>query len=118
MQNSNLKETHNSAAFPFRPAHHRRAHSEVNFRLSEDLDLGPHTFDANVRSSFEEMAKEDDLFTFVDAEELGGSISNTNLSISSENAGGAGGEDGDGGKSLAENSRPRHRFANRWIVRV
>lgn len=78
-----------------RAAHHRRAHSEVNFRLPEDLDLGgSDPFGGG--SSFEEMGSEDDLFsTYMDMEKL------------SAGGGSANGEDNGGA-----DRRPRHRHSN------
>ncbi|KAF5208233.1 bZIP transcription factor [Thalictrum thalictroides] len=58
----------------FRGSHHRRAHSEVNFRLPDDLDLGSDPFDVST-ASFDEIGSEDDLFSYMDIEKLsGGSI--------------------------------------------
>ncbi|KAL1559375.1 transcription factor RF2b [Salvia divinorum] len=80
-----------------RPSQHRRAHSEVNFRLPEDLDLGSDPFDAPA-GSFEDMGSEDDPFsTYMDIEKLSAGA-------------GSGAADEDGNKSSA--SRPRHRHSN------
>ncbi|XP_058183854.1 transcription factor RF2b-like [Rhododendron vialii] len=80
----------------FRSAHHRRAHSEVNFRLPDDLDLGPDAFDGP-SGSFDEFGSEDDLFcTYMDMEKLGSAA--------------ADGGDNDGGGE--KSSRPRHRHSN------
>ncbi|XP_019158142.1 PREDICTED: transcription factor RF2b-like [Ipomoea nil] len=90
-------------AFPsaLRPSHHRRAHSEVNFRLPEDLDLASDPFDAAPAGSFEEMGSEDDLFsTYMDIEKLGGGGGPDSVATDSG---------GDGEKSLG---RPRHRYSN------
>lgn len=66
MQDPNPKHSLNQTPPAMRPSQHRRAQSEVNFRLPEDLDLA---FDAP-GGSFEEM--EDDLFsTYMDMEKLG-----------------------------------------------
>ncbi|KAL3650349.1 hypothetical protein CASFOL_006752 [Castilleja foliolosa] len=106
MQDPNSKHTLNQAPpYPasMRSAHHRRAHSEMSFRLPEDLDLAPDPFDAPA-GSFEEMGSEDDLFsTYMDIEKLG-----------------AGGGGGSGiGDSVFDNAaaedgggRPRHRHSN------
>ncbi|CAK9169732.1 unnamed protein product, partial [Ilex paraguariensis] len=59
---SNLSSQQTNPTASFRPSHHRRAHSEVNFRLSEDLDLVSDPFDAP-SESFEEMGSEVDLFS-------------------------------------------------------
>lgn len=125
MQDPNGKQQQSQASFAFRPSNHRRAHSEVNFRLPEDLDLVSDPFDAPVGSSFEEMGSEDDLFsTYMDIEKLGGSnsTSNVNDGVSSDNAGGSGcgagaAESGaDAEKGLASTGatggRPRHRYSN------
>lgn len=80
----------------FRTAHHRRAHSEVNFRLPDDLDLGSDTFDGP-SGSFDEFGSEDDLFcTYMDIEKLGSTAAD-------------GGDNGGGGEKSA---RPRHRHSN------
>ncbi|CAI9302575.1 unnamed protein product [Lactuca saligna] len=110
----------NAAPFPFRASHHRRAHSEVNFRLPDDLDLVSDTFDAP-SGSFEELGSEDDLFcTYMDIEKLGSNLTDGGGSggggldigrISNSGGGGGASEDnnGDGEKS---SSRPRHRHSN------
>nr|KAJ0189290.1 hypothetical protein LSAT_V11C800393740 [Lactuca sativa] len=112
----------NAATFPFRPSHHRRAHSEVNFRLPEDLDLVSDSFDAP-SGSFEEIGSEDDLFsTYMDMEKLGsslkdgGGVPDSSRGINNVNVVGEGGasddnygDDGDGEKGM---SRPRHRHSN------
>ncbi|XP_042505932.1 transcription factor RF2b [Macadamia integrifolia] len=55
-------------------SHHRRAHSEVNFRIPFDIDLINDPFDAST-GSFEEIGSEDDLFcTYMDIEKLGSRI--------------------------------------------
>ncbi|EPS70738.1 hypothetical protein M569_04023, partial [Genlisea aurea] len=58
-----------SSAMAMRSAHHRRAQSELNFRLPEDLDLA---FDAAPGGSFEEdVGSEEDLFsTYMDMDKL------------------------------------------------
>ena len=100
-----------STSFPnpatsFRGGHHRRAHSEVNFRIPEDLHLVSDPFDIG-SASFEEMGSEDDLFcTYIDVEKLG---SRPEGDCRIDNAGGGlAAESGDGEKS----SRPRHRHSN------
>lgn len=96
MQDPNSKQ-----AAPFssamRTSHHRRAQSEVNFRLPEDLDLVGDPFDKPA-GNFEEMGSEDDLFsTYMDIEKLGGSGVFENGSVASADDGGG---------------RPRHRHSN------
>nr|GMC96628.1 transcription factor RF2b [Ipomoea batatas] len=107
---SNPKPTTNQTPqFPSAlwPPHHRRAHSEVNFRLPEDLDLASDPFDAAPAGSFEEIGSEDDLFsTFMDIEKLGAGSMSAAAGI--DNAG-AGVAADDGG--MASN-RPRHRHSN------
>ncbi|KAL6503791.1 hypothetical protein OROGR_025714 [Orobanche gracilis] len=115
MQDPNSKHTLNQT-LPFstdiRPSHHRRAHSEVNFRLPEHLNLVSDPFDAP-EGSFEEMGSEDDLFcSYMDIEKLGGS--GICDSVFETAGGGAASEDGDksGGGSLVVVARPRHRHSN------
>ncbi|CAA0834482.1 Basic-leucine zipper (bZIP) transcription factor family protein [Striga hermonthica] len=120
MQDPNPKHSMNQMP-PFsgamRPAHHRRAHSEVNFRLPEDLDLASDPFDAPA-GSFEEMGSEDDLFsTYMDMEKLagGGGASGSGIGDSVfDNAGGGAAEEGEkGGRCDGGSvSRPRHRHSN------
>lgn len=110
---SNSQNAHQppSTSFPhpatsFRGGHHRRAHSEVNFRIPEDLHLVSDPFDAP-SASFEEMGSEDDLFcAYIDVEKLG---SRPEGDARIDNVGGdLMAERGDGEKS----SRPRHRHSN------
>ncbi|KAK9061010.1 hypothetical protein SSX86_018190 [Deinandra increscens subsp. villosa] len=109
--NPNSKQQ-NGAEFPFRPSHHRRAHSEMNFRLPDDLDLASDPYDAP-SESFEELGSEEDqLFsTYMDIEKLGSNLNDAGILDSGRinNAGGDGGpsEDDNGGSS-----RPRHRHSN------
>ncbi|XP_076903712.1 bZIP transcription factor 18-like [Bidens hawaiensis] len=102
-----------TAPFPFRSSHgHRRAHSEVNYRLPDDLDLVSDTFDAP-SGSFEELGSEDDLFcTYMDMDKLGrianaGADNNNNNNNNSNND--INENDNGGEKS---NVRPRHRHSN------
>ncbi|KAK9159288.1 hypothetical protein Scep_005862 [Stephania cephalantha] len=142
--NPNLQNLHKAGANPtgavFRGSHHRRAHSEVNFRLPEDLDLVPDPFD--VSTSFDEIGSEDDLFsTYMDIEKIGSRIENGNNSNNNNknnnnnankvfdarmnvdravegtnsadhNNGGARPESGDGGGEEKNVTRPRHRHSN------
>ncbi|KAK9050510.1 hypothetical protein SSX86_030520 [Deinandra increscens subsp. villosa] len=105
----------NPAPFPFRASHHRRAHSEVNYRLPDDLDLPSDTFDAP-SGSFEDLGSEDDLFsTYMDMEKLGSNLAEGSGGILINNAGGGGAsEDNNGGSCEKEKSstRPRHRHSN------
>ncbi|CAH9126368.1 unnamed protein product [Cuscuta epithymum] len=89
-----------------KPSHHRRAHSEVSFRLPEDLDLASDPFDGAPAGSFEEMGSEEDFFsTYMDMEKLGGGSSAADASPA---AGPTDGK-GDGEKTF---ERPRHRYSN------
>ncbi|KAL8520345.1 hypothetical protein ACS0TY_011043 [Phlomoides rotata] len=102
MQDPNSKHLESQTPPAMRLSHHRRAHSEVNFRLPEDLDLASDPFDAPA-GSFEEMGSEDDLFsTFMDIEKLSGSDS----AFDGWSGGAATEEGGDGVP------RPRHRHSN------
>lgn len=85
----------------FRGGNHRRAQSEVNFRLPDDIDLVSDPFDG----SFEEMGSEDDLFcTYMDIEKLGSNLNDpAALDSRIDNAAAA---DGD------KTTRPRHRHSN------
>ncbi|KAJ8537923.1 hypothetical protein K7X08_014463 [Anisodus acutangulus] len=109
--NPNSKQlNHQTPSFstPFRPSHHRRAHSEVNFRLPEDLDLVPDPFDA-------EIGSEDDFFsTYMDIEKLGNGSNPSDVAGGFNNAGagsssGLVADCGDGERSF---TRPRHRHSN------
>ena len=89
----------NSTPTPFRGPYHRRAHSEVQFRLPEDLDL------SEPFGGFDDLGSEDDIFcTYMDIEKLGGSGSDS-AAPKSDNPLFAGEE---GGSSC---SRPRHRHS-------
>ncbi|KAK9124726.1 hypothetical protein Sjap_014328 [Stephania japonica] len=136
--NPNSLNLHKTGANPssavFRGSHHRRAHSEVNFRLPEDLDLVPDPFD--VSTSFDEIGSEDDLFsTYMDIEKIGSRIDSTGINNNNSNAnkvfdarmnvdravegtnsadhnnGGARPESG-GGDEEKNVTRPRHRHSN------
>lgn len=99
----------NSNSLPpssFRGPHHRRAHSEVSFRISDDMDLSSDPF---AGSSNEEIGSEDDLFTtYIDVEKLGHGQGQANA-----------GSDlrptpllADGGENSTASARPRHRYSN------
>ncbi|KAA3453507.1 transcription factor RF2b-like [Gossypium australe] len=117
--NASSSTTQTTPSFPnptsFRGSYHRRAHSEVQFRIPDDLDL--------VSDPFEGLGSEDDLFcTYVDIEKLGGS------SKGSEDGGGAAGSSSGGsgrnpegeemsgvsGKGEKNNGggKGRHRYSN------
>ncbi|KAM7491842.1 hypothetical protein LguiA_034763 [Lonicera macranthoides] len=113
LSNPNTKPSNppfSNSATSFRPSH-RRAHSEVNYRLPDDLDLISDPFDAP-SASFEEIGSEDDLFcTYMDIEKLGSNLNDAGLDHRIDNAGGGGGaaeENGEGERT----TRPRHRHSN------
>ncbi|EXC19534.1 Transcription factor RF2b [Morus notabilis] len=99
---------------------HRRAHSEVSFRLPEDMmDLSP-SDPFNVGSStasLEEIGSEDDLFsTYIDVDKLGGAGNGGSCADQSGGNGVNGGEvKAEGGGGEGEKSwsgRPRHRHSS------
>ncbi|MCL7048562.1 hypothetical protein MKW94_021741 [Papaver nudicaule] len=118
-----------SSSLPFRGSHHRRAHSEVNFRIPEDLDLISDPFDTTT-TSFEEMGSEDDLFcAYMDIEKFGSKVedgggnnnnNNNNMNLESgmgggvnqNSNGGVGGGNESGIFGGEKNMRPRHRHSN------
>ncbi|KAG5122706.1 hypothetical protein JHK84_041046 [Glycine max] len=86
--------------------HHRRAHSEVSFRLPDDMmDLSQSDPFAGGSStaSMEEIGSEDDLFsTYIDVDKLGGA-----------NGSGAAGNGADPtGETEKSPARPRHRHSS------
>ncbi|KAL8192851.1 hypothetical protein R6Q57_027299 [Mikania cordata] len=114
-----ISKQQNATAFPFKPSHHRRAHSEMNFRLPDDLDLSSDPYNAP-SESFEEIGSEEDhLFcTYMDIEKLGSNLSDggilDNAQINNASGGGGPSEDDNGGCGDGENSisRPRHRHSS------
>lgn len=92
-----------SPGLPARGSYHRRAQSEVQFRLPDNLDLLSDPFDGP-SGSFEELGSEDDLFsTYMDIEKFGSKLNDgTAAAPKPDNAGG--GEE--------KNTRPRHRHSN------
>ncbi|KAL6581286.1 hypothetical protein OROMI_007209 [Orobanche minor] len=98
MQDPNSKHILNQTppfSMALRPSHHRRAHSEVNFRLPEHLDPVSDPLDAPA-GSFKEMGSEDDLFcSYMDIEKLGAGGSGIGDSIFETAGGAAASEDGD-----------------------
>ncbi|XP_022747634.1 bZIP transcription factor 18-like [Durio zibethinus] len=100
---------------PFRGSHHRRAQSEVQFRIPDDLDL--------VSDPFEGLGSEDDLFcNYMDIEKLGGSSkgSEEGGGAAGSSSGGSGqnpkGEEMSGGSGMGEKNngggKGRHRYSN------
>lgn len=100
-------------AVPFRGSYHRRAQSEVQFRIPDDLDLASDPF-----GSFEELGSEDDLFcTYMDIEKFGsrpddGAGSSAPKSENVEGLDNGGGDGGGREKNVDENVRSRHRHSN------
>ena len=87
--------------FPARGSYHRRAQSEVQFRIPDDLDLLSDPFEGP-SASFEELGSEDDLFcTYMDIEKFG--------SEPAPKPDGAGGGVSGGDENIA---RPRHRHSS------
>ncbi|XP_048139393.1 transcription factor RF2b-like [Rhodamnia argentea] len=84
--------------------HHRRAHSEVNFRMPDDTD----PFDNAPSGSFEDLGSEDDLLsTYMDMEKIGGKLDDgPGSDPRTDNA------EGDGGGGGEKGARPRHRYSN------
>ncbi|XP_062081604.1 transcription factor RF2b-like [Humulus lupulus] len=99
---------------------HRRAHSEVTFRMPEDMmDLSssdPFNAGGSSTASFEEIGSEDDLFyTYIDVEKLGGNGTGGNCADQSgggevKTEGNNGGGGGEGEKNWS--GRPRHRHSS------
>ncbi|KDP21652.1 hypothetical protein JCGZ_03323 [Jatropha curcas] len=109
--------------FSFRSSGHRRAHSEVHFRLQEDLDLVTDPFEGPSGSSFDELGSEDDLFcTYMDIEKLGSRPEEGPSGLKLDNAvngltDGGGVQVGRIGGGVVDadeekNVRPRHRYSN------
>ncbi|XP_078159624.1 basic-leucine zipper (bZIP) transcription factor family protein [Carex rostrata] len=100
---------------PARGAHHRRARSEVAFRIPDDLDLS--SGDPVSTGSFDEIGSEDDLFsTFMDIEKISSKIEGSG---SGSEGGGFNrdrtGESSGGGNGSANGNgvpRPKHRHSN------
>ncbi|XP_027336681.1 transcription factor RF2b-like [Abrus precatorius] len=103
-------------------SHHRRAHSEVSFRLPEDImDLSPSDpFNGgSSTASLEEIGSEDDLFsTYIDVEKLGGGTNGSGRAGNGSDQSGYGNGAGMSGHNDSEKSpsaaaaRPRHRHSS------
>ncbi|XP_076916741.1 transcription factor RF2b-like [Bidens hawaiensis] len=94
----------NGSPFSFRPSHHRRAHSEMHFRLPDDLDLA-----SDPSESFEELGSEEDhhLFnTYMDIEKLGSNLTDTDTVAAVLDNNNNNVDDNN------NNTRPRHRHSN------
>ncbi|XWS74498.1 hypothetical protein CRYUN_Cryun01aG0003300 [Craigia yunnanensis] len=111
--------TQRTPSFPnptsFRGSYHRRAQSEVQFRIPDDLDL--------VSDPFEGLGSEDDLFcSYMDIEKLGGSSKEADDGggAAGSSSGGSGqnpkGEEMSGGSGMGEKTngggKGRHRYSN------
>ncbi|XP_010525409.1 PREDICTED: transcription factor RF2b-like [Tarenaya hassleriana] len=91
---------------PFRGPYHRRAHSEVQFRLPEDMDL------SDPFGGFDDLGSEDDLFcSYMDIEKLGSGSGSASDSAGLRSDNPLLGENGGGGFDEAGNSKPRHRHS-------
>ncbi|KAL6341268.1 hypothetical protein AAG906_032386 [Vitis piasezkii] len=95
-KNSTPATMYGNPATSFRGPHHRRAHSELTFRMPDDVDLSSSDpFNASA-ASLEEIASEDDLFsTYIDVDKLG-----------------AGGNGADQSGEAEKSVKPRHRHSN------
>ncbi|KAI4307544.1 hypothetical protein L6164_030720 [Bauhinia variegata] len=92
--------------------HHRRAHSEVSFRLSDDImDL---SFNGgSSTASLEEIGSEDDLFsTYIDVDKLGGANGSGNGDNGSDQNGNSIGTSNHNEREKSPIARPRHRHSN------
>ncbi|XP_030505964.2 transcription factor RF2b [Cannabis sativa] len=110
----NLNPNHNSGG-----GGHRRAHSEVTFRMPEDMmDLSssdPFNAGGSSTASFEEIGSEDDLFsTYIDVEKLGGNATGGNCADQSSGGGAEVKAEGNNGGEGEKNwsGRPRHRHSS------
>lgn len=107
----------NNLFVPRAGSHHRRAHSEVSFRLMEDMmDLSasdPFNGGSST-ASLEEIGSEDDLFsTYIDVKKFGGNGGGNFGLDHNANGGceGGGGGGGGGGSEGEKTSKPRHRHS-------
>ncbi|KAL0537589.1 hypothetical protein IC582_026570 [Cucumis melo] len=106
----------NASFIPRLGSHHRRAHSEVSFRLPEDMmDIsGSDPFNGgSSTASLEEIGSEDDLFsTYIDVKKLGGNGGGNFVDHNGNGGCEGGGGGGGGGSSEGEKtSKPRHRHS-------
>ncbi|XP_030534520.1 transcription factor RF2b-like [Rhodamnia argentea] len=109
--NPHIPSPHNPrGALPLaapRGGHHRRAHSEVNFRIPEDLDLGPDPFENGPSGSFEDFGSEDDLLsTYMDIEKFASKLDDGQGPSDPKLENASGGDMGE------KSARPRHRYSN------
>lgn len=100
-----------SPSLSFRGSYHRRAQSEVQFRIPDDLDLLQDPFDGP-SGSFEELGgSEDDLFcTYMDIEKLGSKLDDGPSDPKLENPGGSAETGVELGGEMS--ARPRHQHSN------
>ncbi|XP_047306329.1 bZIP transcription factor 18-like [Impatiens glandulifera] len=88
-----------NSSLPFGATHHRKAHSEMNIWLPDDLDL--------MLDSFDDIGHEEDLiFSYTDIEKLGSS------SVADENVVDCRIESFSDGLQVESNMRPRHRHSS------
>ncbi|CAI8597035.1 unnamed protein product [Vicia faba] len=107
-------------------SHHRRSHSEINYRLPDEMmDLSPSNplnGGGSSTASLEEIGSEDDLFfTYIDVEKLGGCSNGSNRGGNGSEQSGYGNGAGtsgqnDGDKSLNEATTPRTRHRHSCSV--
>ncbi|KAG1338959.1 Transcription factor RF2b [Cocos nucifera] len=106
-------------AAPPRGAHHRRARSEMAFRITDDIDLS--SGDPLAGGGFDEIGSEDDLFsTFMDIEKIGcrpeGSGSGSEGGVfgdrATESSKGGGDPKIGNAAGAAAAVRPKHRHSN------
>ncbi|KAE8714767.1 Transcription factor VIP1 [Hibiscus syriacus] len=99
---------------PFRGTHHRRAHSEVQFRIPDELDLGSDTFEGLV-------SENELLCSYLDIEKFGGSSKGADeIGAVGSSSGGSvqnqkGEEMSSGGSGKGEkknHGKGRHRYSN------
>ncbi|XP_022944406.1 transcription factor RF2b-like [Cucurbita moschata] len=100
----------NGSFVPRAGSHHRRAHSEVSFRLQEDMmDISasdPFNGGSST-ASLEEIGSEDDLFsTYIDVKKFGGNGGGNFVDHDAN-----GGSEGAGGNEEEKTSKPRHRHS-------
>ncbi|KAJ1422932.1 Basic-leucine zipper domain [Sesbania bispinosa] len=101
-------------------SHHRRSHSEVSYRLPDDMmDLSPSDplNGGSSTASLEEIGSEDDLFsTYIDVEKLGGGTNGSGRGGNGSDQSGYGNGAGTSGHNDGEKSpsaaRPRHRHSS------
>ncbi|KAG5233016.1 transcription factor RF2b [Salix suchowensis] len=104
-----MQDSSNSdaSAFPFRGSCHRRAHSDVPFRVTDDLDLFP-----------DELVSEEDIFcSYMDMEKLGSRPEEGPCGMKQDNAGHESASGGGVVQDVEEEQeraylKPRHKYSN------